>query len=384
VRRVRVCLCVRMEDGGNGRRWRFVFLSGGAHCALAPEARRASGGAELQVALMARGLASRGHHVVVAGGHDCPESASWDDVHIRSAGRFDTGGLMDSMGALPRLVRIVRRERPDFIVIYGWTAWLALVCALRAFWKMRVVFVCALDGEIGGAIRAANPVRGWLFELGMRSADVRLAITEAQARAFHARGMSCAVTRLLLQPEQPPPIKDKSVDLLWVARGHPVKRPELFLDLAEAIPGARCRMICSRQDPTLWEPLTRRAKSLPQVEFLAGVPYREIQSHFDAARVFVNTSEDEGVPNTFLHAARAGCAVASLRSDPDGMFEKFGGGFSAGGSFDKLREGARILLEDPAAAARAKEGAARFLTEWHDNIRNIDAFLNGLANDRPR
>ena len=333
----------------------------------------------MQVALLARGLAARGHHVVIAGGADCPESAEWEGVRIRRAGRFDTGGFGDSLGSLPRLARIVRGERPDFLVIYGWTGWLAVVCAFRPVWKTRVVFVCALDGEIDGSFRAANPVRGWLFERGMRMADARMAITEAQARAFHARGMSCSVTRLLLQRQPPASQTEKNVDLLWVARGHPVKRPELFLDLAAGFPEARCRMICSRQDPVLWEPLVRRAESMPQVEFLAGVPYREIQSHFDASRVFVNTSEDEGVPNTFLHAARGGCAVASLRSDPDGMFAKFGGGFSAGGDFHVLCSGIHTLLGDPDAALRAREGAARFLAGWHDNERNIDAFLAGLS-----
>ena len=47
---------------------KILFLSSHAHYALDPKATRVSGGAELQVALLARELAKRGHEVVIVGG----------------------------------------------------------------------------------------------------------------------------------------------------------------------------------------------------------------------------------------------------------------------------------------------------------------------------
>jgi glycosyltransferase involved in cell wall biosynthesis len=193
--------------------------------------------------------------------------------------------------------------------------------------------------------------------------------------------MSCRVTRLLLAEEAARPAVDKTVDLLWVARSEEVKRPMLFLDLAEALPEARCRMICSKQDEGLREKVRERAGRLANVEFLGGVPYGEIQDHFDAAKVLVNTSSHEGVPNTFIHAGRGGAAIASLEVDPDGMFGEFRAGVLAHGNMKTMTDQVRGLLTDASALAAAAAGSARFVREWHDNEANVEAFLRGLKEE---
>jgi glycosyltransferase involved in cell wall biosynthesis len=358
---------------------KFLFLSGHAHLAFDPATRRASGGAELQVALLARELTAAGHQVVLLGADTGQADGGVSDgVIIRNGGRFDTGAPRDTLQAWPRVREILRQEKPDFVVIYGWTTWLYLLCHLRRALGFRLVFVCALDAEIDGDFRRQNPVRGFFFDRGMRLSDARLAITEHQAALFRAQGMPCSVTRLMLQRhefyEGP-----KSVDLLWVARCHPVKRPHLFLDLAERLPEATCRMICSLQDKALWEDVRRRAAGRPNVEFVDSVPYREIQDHFNAARIFVNTSSHEGVPNTFIHSGLGGTAILSLAIDPDGMFEHFQAGCFAGGDFERFAAEGKKLLENPAELTRAQQECARFVREWHDNQANLEAFLRGVG-----
>jgi Glycosyl transferase 4-like domain/Glycosyl transferases group 1 len=360
---------------------KFLFLSGHAHLALDPSAQDASGGAELQVALLSLELVSRGHDVViVAADTGQPNGVVLNGVRIIPAGRFDTGRALDTVRALPRIARALHREKPNYVVVYGWTAWLYVLQKLRALVPFRLAFVCALDSEIDGGFRRAEPWRGLLFERGMLLSDCRFAITDHQARLFHQKGMSCTVTRLLLprttnfsRPEE------KHIDLLWVARCHRVKRPHLFLDLAERLPQARCRMICSIQDETLWQSVARRARQLANVEFLPAVPYREIQSHFDGSSIFVNTSEHEGVPNTFIHSGLAYTAILSLVVDPDSMFENFRAGICAAGQFERLVLAAAEMLSHRDKLASAQQESARFVREWHKNEANVQAFLSGLA-----
>jgi glycosyltransferase involved in cell wall biosynthesis len=359
---------------------KFLFLSGHAHLALDPCAQDASGGAELQVALLSLELVSRGHDVViVAADTGRPNDTVLKGIKILPGGPFDTGRTLDTMRALPQIARALRREKPDYVVVYGWTAWLYVLQKLRTLVPFRLTFVCALDAEIDGGFRRAEPVRGLLFERGMRLSDCRFAITNYQARLFHRKGMSCTVTRLLLprattfsRPEEKP------IDLLWVARCHPVKRPHLFLDLAERLPQARCRMICSLQDEALWQSVGRRARQLPNVEFLPAVPYREIQGHFDQSEIFVNTSEHEGVPNTFIHSGLGYTAILSLVVDPDSMFENFRAGMCAAGHFERLVLAAAELLSQRDQLAAAQQESARFVREWHQNEANVHAFLSGL------
>jgi glycosyltransferase involved in cell wall biosynthesis len=197
-------------------------------------------------------------------------------------------------------------------------------------------------------------------------------------RLFREKGMPCTVTRLLLQDAKFAAPRQKSIDLLWVARCHPVKRPHIFLDLAERLPTVHCRMICSKQDGQLWESVRKRAGQMRNLDFVEAVPYREIQHHFNDANIFVNTSEHEGVPNTFIHSGLGHTAILSLAVDPDGMFAKFQAGNCASGDFETLARAAVGLLGNRQQLVAAQNECARFVREWHDNATNIEAFLAGL------
>ena len=139
---------------------KFLFLSGHAHLALDPSAQHASGGAELQVALLSLELISRGHDVAIVAAEVGQPMASFS-----RGGKFfqvaaSTPAELSTLCAPCRGSRGSSREKPDYVVVYGWTAWLYVFknCALVPF---RLVFVCALDAEIDGGFRRAEPVRGF-------------------------------------------------------------------------------------------------------------------------------------------------------------------------------------------------------------------------------
>ena len=67
---------------------KLLFLSSYAHLILDESSTRTSGGAELQVALLARELAARGHDVVLAGGDiGQPDGGTLQGVRTRNAGK---------------------------------------------------------------------------------------------------------------------------------------------------------------------------------------------------------------------------------------------------------------------------------------------------------
>jgi glycosyltransferase involved in cell wall biosynthesis len=358
---------------------KFFFLSSHAHYALDPETTRVSGGAELQVALLTKELARCGHEVVVVGGDTGQEDERWlSGVLTRTGGKFHTGGLLDTLLALTRIIQLLAEQRPEFVAVLGWTAWLYILAWLRPFLGFKLIFICGLDTEIDGSFAKRHGWRAALFERGVALSDYRFAMSEYQAGLFQQLGQSHHLYRNLILQRREPLAGKKEIDLLWVGRCQTIKRPHLFLDLVERLPEARCEMICPREDVALWNEVEARAAKLPNLHFHERIPYHEIQEHYDQARFLVSTSEAEGFPNVMIQAAQGRAGILSLDLDPDDLVKTFCAGFCAQGDFEQLVARTRELLADRIASEKMGQGAERMISKWFDNQLNTDAFLEGL------
>ena len=179
-------------------------------------------------------------------------------------------------------------------------------------------------------------------------------------------------------PRTAPRAVEKDIDFLWVARCQPIKRPHLFLDLCEALPEARCTMIAPNENAALWQSVAARAAGLKNVTFIERVPYSEAQSWYDRAEVFVNTSTWEGFANSFIQAGQGGAAILSLCVNTDELLTRFRAGLCADDDPARFIDAARTLFRDANVRREMQAGAARFVAEWHDNARNVGAFLAGI------
>jgi len=359
---------------------KFFFLSSHAHYALDPAATRVSGGAELQVALLAKELAALGHEVVVAGGDTGQvDGRILEGVMTRNAGRFHTGGLLDTIKAFPKVAALLAEYRCDYVAVLGWTAWLYILAILRPLFGYKLIFICGLDTEIDGSFGRSHGWKGRLFERGVAMSDLRFAMSEYQRMLFRRLNLSCGFYRNLILSRSKPRTAEKDNDLLWVGRCQSIKRPHLFLDLVERLPDVRCEMICPREDRVLWVDVATRAASLGNLTFYERVPYHDIQDHYDRTRFLVSTSEAEGFPNVMIQAAQGGAGILSLDLDPDGLIETFSAGFCTAGDFELLVEKTRLVLVNPREVSMMGEGAGEMLRKWLDNEKNTRAFLEGLS-----
>lgn len=360
---------------------KLAFLSSFAHLVLDENETRTSGGAELQVALLARTLASQKRDVVILSGDTGqPDAQNRQGVRIRNAGNFHTGNNLEMLRSIPRVLHLLKEEKPDWVFVLGWTAWLFVLWAMRPLCGYRLGFICGLDTEVNGRFAQENPLRGGLFDFAMRRCDVRYAMTELQQNLYRERGLDSTLYRNLILPRKSPAPnpRDKSIDFLWVSRCRSIKRPLLFLDLARSLPDSSFEMICPPEDPVLFSQVRDGAKSLPNLRLLDGVPYHKIQDHYDAARIFVNTSDWEGWANSFIQSGQARTALLSLSVKPDTLFEDFALGFCAAGNWDAFVREAQKMAANPESTASMGMEAERFVRTLHDNDRETAAFLSGL------
>jgi glycosyltransferase involved in cell wall biosynthesis len=359
----------------------FLFLNSKAHLLLMRSSTDVSGGAELQVALLSRELALRGFTTTIVHGSSSPENESIvDGVRCVPGGPFHTGAFVDVLRAIPTVFGAIRRSKPRHVLVLGWTAWLFLLWLARPIFRYRLVFICGLDTEADGSFAAANGVRGQIFDFAMKRCDVVFAMSDKQVELYSRRGITCELYRNLVLPRSAPRTVDKEIDLLWIARCREIKRPLAFLDLARAIPDARCVMACPPEDRALFERVKSEAAQIANVELHEFIPYHEVQNYYDRAKILVNTSIAEGFANSFIQAGQGDAAILSLSVDCDGVLERFDAGECAGDNPERLVEIAKRWLEPQSVdLARHQAGARKFVEQNHGTTENVNAFLDGLG-----
>jgi len=362
----------------------FIFLNSKAHLLLLQSSSEVSGGAELQVALLARELAARGFETIILHGSDSQgDEVMAEGVRCLPSGPFHTGKLRDVWRAIGPVFGSIASERPKHVLVLGWTAWLFLLLLAKPFLGYRLVFICGLDTEADGSFAREHGVRGQLFDFAMRFSDVRFAMSEKQIRLFEERGMQSEFYRNLVLSRKAPRTATKEIDLLWIARCRPIKRPLLFVNLARRLPQARAVMVCPPEDQQLFAEVHQAAAEVENLEIIEYVPYSEVQNVYDRAKIFVNTSVAEGFANSFIQSGLGGAAILSLLVDCDGVLQDFHAGESAGDNFEQLvRLAERWLVPGSKELTEHQIGSGRFVQANHDTKTNVDAFLKGLRLER--
>lgn len=152
----------------------------------------------------------------------------------------------------------------------------------------------------------------------------------------------------------------RDIDILWVNNLRPFKRPERFLELARHVPEMKCVMIGGpvHGHDVLFDEIARESENIDNLDFMGYVPYEEVNEYYARSRIFVNTSETEGFPNSFLQAWIRGTPVFSF-FDPDGIIarEKLG---TSPVDIDQMVRELRKLLSDEAFLLRLSSHVSCF------------------------
>lgn len=294
---------------------------------LAPEYRQHPfGGEEVQQTLLGRALARRGHDVsMVVGDYGQPDGAIYSGVKTIKAFRVGAG-IPVLRYIYPRWIKLWNAlAKADAQVYYVSCAGmeLGLMAMFCGKHGRGLVFRTASDAD-------CDPrnllVRYWrdrkLYEYGLRRADAILVQSEFQ-RGLMSRnyGIDSRPARMFIElPKAEIDNTHKDIDLLWVSNLWQVKRPDRVLDLAARLPHLKISIAGGRYpgEHRLYSQTAEACRRLPNVTFHGQVAYQDVGALFDRARIFINTSDVEGFPNTYLQAWIRGSPVVAT-FDPDGI-----------------------------------------------------------------
>ncbi|TXH37771.1 MAG: glycosyltransferase [Burkholderiaceae bacterium] len=364
---------------------RVCFVNLGALAALSRDHKHQRiGGEEVQHAQLSVALARRGHDVslvVADGGQE--DGAEFEGVKTFKAFR-EADGLPGLRFIYPRWIKLWSAiARADADVYYFSCAsmtlgLLAMFCRLH---KRRLVFRTAIDTDCardGLLIRYARD--RWLYQFGLKRADAILVQSVTQQRALLANygRQSTLAGMLVARPTAVAGRVPKDIDVLWVSNIRHIKRPDRILEIARALPNVRFHMAGgpSPGEEDLYREIQREARGIENLTFHGGVPYLDIGDLFDRARVFANTSDLEGFPNTFLQAWIRGIPVVTM-FDPDGLVGRCGLG-SSHTSVSDMTHGLSTMLGSVSVHQAASDAALAYIEQHYGEEKVLGPYLAAL------
>jgi len=221
---------------------------------------REFGGAERQLVDLVCGLQSRGHQVTLVtfypGGGMLADAAR-TGVRIIS---LDKTGRWDLPGFLFRLLRVLRRERPD--VVHGYLGLAnSLLAVTRPIHRAKVVWgIRASDIDLSRYHWVAR-VDAWLERRLSRLPDLIIANSHAGKR--HAAGLGYPTAKMIVIPN--------GVDLTRFQRdlsGRDRVRVEWGVRPDELLIGRIGRIDPQKDQPAFLEAAARVAAALPDIRFV--------------------------------------------------------------------------------------------------------------------
>ncbi len=235
-----------------------------------PEIRQTTGGSERQVFLLGRQLATLGKRVVYTvpdWGVLMPDIPGISLHRAFRAGSIKIVALFSLLGVLMR----IRTRNAVFRSANAGVFLPVILCRLRG---IRVVYMLAHDAETD-RVRLRRFFGFWTamsMRIVFRLAHCIVAQTRSQSRDFEchfSRKPDLILKNLVTIPTQS---GSPDIDLIWVGRSEPWKRPEIFLDLLERLPEKTGIMILPRannpEGERCFAAICERARRMSNVEFL--------------------------------------------------------------------------------------------------------------------
>ena len=342
---------------------RVCFIAPKAYPLFNPTVKTVFGGAEVDLYFLATELAKDENFVVsfITADYGQKQAETIKNVKVIKSLSFRENPLA---GAI-KVWRAMQTadSRIYFQEAASWGTFLAaLFCKLH---KAMFVYRSASQRECDGTYLRQHCFAGKAFRWSLRGAAQVVVQNETDQEGLErTTGVHSIV---IPNAHHLPVLSDRNRDtVLWVGRSVAVKRPELFIDLAEKMPDERFTMICQRATgDDRYEELVERAGRVKNLEFIKRVGFDQVESYFQRAKVFVNTSESEGFPNTFIQACKCAAPILSLNVNPDNFLSRYKCGTCTDDNWDEFVQQLKTMLESGKLAEYGKN-ARKYAEQKHD------------------
>jgi glycosyltransferase involved in cell wall biosynthesis len=299
------------------------------------------GGAEYQAGLLTDALCKTKKYELFYVCQRANENFIPQDYQIHVVGKKRLSGSLFSFLSAMAIYDKLNKIRPAIIYqnVGGIQTGVAGYYAKKN--RIRFIWHIASDDDVSpqwksNLARSFRTLPERLFlNYGIKHATVIAAQTKYQATLLKAKfGIDCQDYIPIGHPfPEEQLVKSSPLSVLWIANLKPLKRPEVFVNLA--------KHFSERDDVQFimigrsgWGPwfdwIKMEIKNLPNFKYVGEIPQDEVNQYLNRGHILVNTSRYEGFSNTFVQAWMRRVPVVSLTVDPDQILVKEKIGFQSG------------------------------------------------------
>lgn len=272
-------------------------------------------------------------------GDKLPDDSIIDGVLIRNTGmpNFERVKTLRPLAYLVYALRLLCANmtvHTDIFFAEGCSVAMIMMWAAAKIRRKPCVFryasISELDKEILNSTKNTHgKIATKLFDFAIRTMTQSIAQTTDQANLFEEKfGHQIPIIYNILNIE---PLSEKELasslaqrdNILWLGRCHSVKRPELFLKLAKALPQYRFVMVAPEAagEEKFKTEIEQQAREIDNLTFIGGVEPDKVAQYYRSARVFIMTSVYEGFSNTMTEAFSQGTPVVAYSFAITGWLE---------------------------------------------------------------
>ncbi len=350
---------------------RVCFVAPKAYPIFNPDIHSVFGGAEVDLYLLATELAKDQQFNVkfVVGDYGQPNTEQREGVTLIKSVNPNKNMILQGV----KVWRALRQADCDVYMHEACSLGTSMIAFFCKWYNRSFVYRTASSREADGSCFSGVSLRRFFVKWAFRRATVFIVQNEQDAvNAKKTINRTALVIRNACRIHSTENIKKSGV--LWVGRSKHIKRPDLFIQLAKALPDIPFVMICQQTlGDSRYQELVETAGAVSNLEFIKRVPFQEIDRYFEKAMVSVNTSDSEGFPNTFIQSCKAGTAILSLNVNPDGFLNEHHCGFCAEGNWELFVE----RLKEWTQTDQAKESGLHgkeYIQSHHDITRIIKQY----------
>jgi glycosyltransferase involved in cell wall biosynthesis len=195
---------------------------------------------------------------------------------------------------------------------------------------------------------------------------------------YRKRKADAVLKNIILHEKQ---VNVEKKTILWVGRLDPIKKPELFIELAKKYPHEQFIMIAPavRDYQNYGNKIKNNTSTINNIEYIKYVNSKDIINYYQKAKIYILSSDIEGFSNTMAEAMANMIPILSYKVNPDNIFNRYKIGYCAEGNKDKFFEQFESLLNNHSLSEKLGYNGRIYLEKNHNKEKTVNEFIKLLG-----